>query len=179
MTKEELRKNIRQRKGAFSQEERMCQSQHIWDMVRSMPQYVSANKILCYWSLSDEVDTHRFVVETAAVKELFLPVICGENLLLRKFTDIDSLKLEPSFKISEPQEGNSEVDIESIDLIIVPGMAFDLLGNRLGRGRGFYDRLLAHARAIKVGVCFDFQIFDKIPTNAYDIAMDRVIYGTI
>lgn len=61
------------------------------------------------------------------------------------------------------------------DLFIVPGVAFDRSGNRLGRGGGFYDRLLAHSQAAKIGLAFEIQIIDKVPSAAYDVQMDMVI----
>ena len=67
-------------------------------------------------------------------------------------------------------------DYSKIQLAIIPGMGFDRQGNRLGRGKGYYDRMLAKlSHAYKIGVCFPFQLFDKIPTDIYDITMDEVL----
>ena len=63
---------------------------------------------------------------------------------------------------------------EKIDLILVPGMAFDAMGNRLGRGKGYYDKVLRHTPAYKIGVCFDFQFLKAVPTEAHDVRMDNV-----
>ena len=77
----------------------------------------------------------------------------------------------------EPQ-GKDFTELEKIDLAIIPGMAFDKEGNRLGRGKGYYDRLLQQLRdctIYKIGICFDFQFLDHIPTEPHDIPVDEVI----
>ena len=79
-----------------------------------------------------------------------------------------------AYSILEPI-GEEFIDIDKIDVVIVPGIAFDKENNRLGRGRGYYDKLLTTANAIKVGVCFDFQFFDRIPTEEFDVKMNYVI----
>ena len=79
------------------------------------------------------------------------------------------------FGIGEPT-GPEFTDLESIDMIIVPGVAFDSHGNRMGRGRGFYDRLLKSTpNAAKIGVGYDFQLLDTIPVEPHDVPMDCVI----
>ncbi|MDE6120259.1 MAG: 5-formyltetrahydrofolate cyclo-ligase, partial [Muribaculaceae bacterium] len=83
-----------------------------------------------------------------------------------------------AFRIEEP-DGTDTVDIENIDLIVVPGIAFDRLGNRVGRGKGYYDRLLSRSRAVTVGVCYDFQMVDEIDTDGHDIPVDFVIADNI
>jgi 5-formyltetrahydrofolate cyclo-ligase len=80
------------------------------------------------------------------------------------------------FGIGEPT-GPEFTDLESIDMIIVPGVAFDREGNRMGRGRGFYDRLLSTTpHAFKVGVAFGFQMVEQVPTEPFDIKMNKVIH---
>ena len=82
------------------------------------------------------------------------------------------------FGIGEPT-GTVFDRLEEIDMIVVPGVAFDRRGNRMGRGRGFYDRLLSTTpTAYKVGVAFDFQMFDAIPVEPFDMPMDKVIHET-
>ena len=77
--------------------------------------------------------------------------------------------------IPEPV-GPEYTTLEKVDMIVVPGVAFDRKRNRMGRGRGFYDRLLKSTpNAVKVGVAFDFQIFDAIPVEPFDVPMDVVI----
>lgn len=84
-----------------------------------------------------------------------------------------------SFGIMEPAEGSAEVPLEEIDAFLCPGLAFDRNGGRLGRGRGFYDRLLAQARpdALKIGICHGFQLVKDTFSEAHDVRMDEVITG--
>ncbi len=82
---------------------------------------------------------------------------------------------EAAFCVREPQ--GDVFPAEGVELILVPGVAFDSRGNRLGRGKGYYDRLLAGIPAFKVGICFDFQRFDRLPAEPHDVPMDRVIFG--
>ncbi|MDE6843571.1 MAG: 5-formyltetrahydrofolate cyclo-ligase, partial [Muribaculaceae bacterium] len=85
-----------------------------------------------------------------------------------------------SFHIEEPT-GDDLVDPSQIEMMVIPGVAFDRRGNRMGRGKGFYDRLLQTAKATKIGVGYEFQLMDEIPTEEHDVPMDIVITqsGTI
>jgi 5-formyltetrahydrofolate cyclo-ligase len=82
------------------------------------------------------------------------------------------------FRIREPLPSCPEVPPSGLDLVLVPGVAFDLRGHRLGRGRGFYDRLLAGIRGIKCGVAFDEQIVAEVPSAEYDVRMDVILTPT-
>ena len=82
------------------------------------------------------------------------------------------------FGIREPKTGCPEIPLERLGLILVPGVAFDLRGCRLGRGRGFYDRLLTEVHGIKCGVAFDEQIVDEIPVGTLDIQVDFILTAT-
>lgn len=100
-----------------------------------------------------------------------LPVVEGENLSLQLYKGKASLKTG-SFGILEPDE--TEKGIKP-DLIIVPGIAFDHQRNRLGRGKGYYDRLLSDTSIPTIGICFHFQLFDQIPTDIHDQKMSLII----
>ena len=82
-----------------------------------------------------------------------------------------------AFHIEEPQ-GDDTVDPDSIELMVIPAVAYDRNGNRLGRGKGFYDRLLASTKARKVGIAYDFQLVDEIPAEPHDVPVDIVITET-
>jgi 5-formyltetrahydrofolate cyclo-ligase len=77
--------------------------------------------------------------------------------------------------VREPAAGCVEIPLEKFDLVLVPGVAFDLSGNRLGRGKGFYDQLLAKISGVKCGVGYDFQLLEKIPAEPHDAKVDFVI----
>lgn len=131
---------------------------------------------MLYHSLPDEVCTHAFVKHWCQHKRVLLPVVTGDDLELRLYTPGSSLAVG-AFGIEEPQ-GPVFTNYSEIDLAVVPGVAFDAKGNRLGRGRGYYDRLLPRlVHACKIGICFPFQLVDEVPAEPFDIAMDEVISG--
>lgn len=130
--------------------------------------------MLLYHSLPDEVDTHAFIRRWSARKRILLPVVKGDDLELRLYTGDDRLT-EGAFHIDEPT-GTAFTDYAAIDLAVIPGVAFDRQGNRLGRGKGYYDRLLPRIpTAYKLGLCFPFQVLNQIPAEAHDIPMDEVL----
>lgn len=131
-----------------------------------------ADNILLYHSLPDELSTHEFINKWHSRKHFFLPRVNGLNLEILPY-DQSRLHLG-AFNIEEP-DGANLTDISEIEVVIVPAMAYDLHGNRVGRGKGYYDRLLADTKATKIGMAYDFQIFDEIDTDQFDIPVDIVI----
>lgn len=176
MQKKELRKLIRQRKAEHTAEEKAEMSARICRQVLTDPHWAKANTVFLYHALTDEVDTTILI--DAAMQEgktVLLPVIDGDDLRLKIHTGATQAG---SYSIQEPI-GEEFTCYKEITLAIVPGMAFDKKGNRLGRGRGFYDRTLPKlAEAYKIGLCFPFQFLESIPCEAYDIKMDAVLYDS-
>ncbi|HPE17047.1 MAG TPA: 5-formyltetrahydrofolate cyclo-ligase [Tenuifilaceae bacterium] len=171
----EQRKIIKSRKLAADRFEMEAASKKIFAQVEQVAEFKNAKNVLAYWSLPDEVDTHNFVVEWHKIKTISLPVVAGANLELCIFSGMECMKKTGSFGILEPT-GTEIVDPNDIEVAIVPGMAFDMEGNRLGRGKGFYDSLLQNKNIYKIGVCFEFQLLEKVATSPHDIPMDKVIY---
>lgn len=132
--------------------------------------FKQARNILTYYSLPDEIQTIQSISNWSKYKNIYLPKVNGFDLEIIKYNK--SLNLG-AFNIYEPI-GPTE-NINTIDLIIVPGIAFDKQGNRLGRGKGYYDRLLSKSSSLKIGIGYDFQIFDRIATESHDIPMDAII----
>lgn len=125
--------------------------------------------------MEDEVQTHDFVNRWYKEKTLLLPCVDGNDLRLRQYTGPECLKEGEQFGIGEPT-GPEYTTLDNVQMIIVPGVAFDRSGNRMGRGRGFYDRLLKSTpRAYKVGVAFNFQMVDHVPIEDFDVPMNAVI----
>lgn len=156
-------------------EEKKRRSAPIMDKVATLPEFKNARTVLLYWSMDDEVFSHDFVQRWYERKCLLLPCVDGDNLLLRQYTGSESMQPGPQFGIPEPV-GPVYESLDKIEMIVVPGVAFDRQRNRMGRGRGFYDRLLKSTpNAVKVGVAFDFQIFDSIPVEVFDVPMDVVV----
>lgn len=172
MTKYDIRQRIRNLKSMLSEAEKLTAAESVFDRLEQSAAFQLAEKVLMYHSLPDEVDTRRFLNKWKSRKKFFLPRVNGVNLELLPY---DETRLEiGSFHIEEPS-GNDVHPVEEIEMIVVPGVAFDRQGRRLGRGKGFYDRLLQTAKATKVGVGYGFQLVDEIPVEAHDVAMDMVI----
>lgn len=153
---------------------RQSQSAEILAALEAHPAFRAANTVLLYYSLADEVDTHEFVRKWSKSKQILLPVVVGDDLELRIYTGPEDLAIG-SYGIEEPT-GELFTDYAAIDFIAVPGVAFDRNGNRLGRGKGYYDRLLPRIpSAYKAGICFPFQVVEEVPAEPFDIRMDEVI----
>ena len=135
--------------------------------------------ILAYWPLPDEVDIRPLIDQLVAEgKTVVLPKVTGdETMELRRYTSRADLQ-EGAFHIMEPI-GEVFEDYYKIDVALIPGMAFDAAGHRLGRGKGYYDRFLASSlsseRALKLGICFPFQRVAEVPSETHDVIMDEVI----
>lgn len=176
MLKNELRALVRQRKRQFTQRQLSELSLPIVERIKAM--LVEAQVIVAYYSLSDEVDTHQLIDDLIAKgKTVYLPRVVSEDTMeLCRYTGDKSLR-KGSFGIMEPI-GLPMMDYMSVDAVLVPGMAFDSAGHRLGRGKGYYDRFLASLSEPSpklIGVCFDFQKVERVPTESYDVAVDIVI----
>ena len=175
MDKQTLRKQIREAKRSVPFSEKERRSAAIMHQVEQLPRFLEAKVVLLYWSMVDEVQTHDFVNRWYRQKTLLLPCVDGDDLLLRQYTGPECLKAGEQFGIGEPT-GPVYTQVDQVEMLVVPGVAFDRKGNRMGRGRGFYDRLLKSTpNAYKVGVAFDFQMLDDIPMEPFDVPMDDVI----
>lgn len=172
MDKKTLRQQIRQLKKLYTPEQLAAQSEIIMGKMAQHPDFIQAKTVMLYASLADEVQTLAFIRRWVSKKNIILPTVVGNDIVPVAVTR-DSLLTEGDFHILEPA-GNTYKG--SIDLIVVPGMAFDVQGHRLGRGRGYYDRFLCqYPTAKKIGICFDFQFVQAVPTESFDQIMDEVV----
>lgn len=175
MTKQEIRRQIRARKTLITPGQRLSAPGAVFAALERTAAFILSDRILLYASLPDELSTAEFLKKWQRRKQLFLPRVNGDNLEILPYRP--TLLQPGAFNIEEPA-GDDTADPRSIDLIIVPAMAFDRRRNRLGRGRGFYDRLLKGLRATTIGVAYDFQLLDLLPTEETDVALDMVITET-
>lgn len=176
-SKKILREAIRQRKRQYSPQQLSDMSLTVVERMKANSQFSHARTLFIYSSLSDEVDTTTLLDSLALCgKTVVLPkVVDAENMELRLYTGREDLAAG-SYGIMEPT-GKLFTALHDIDVAVVPGMAFDRNGHRLGRGKGYYDRMLAQMpQAYKIGICFDFQLMENIPHDAHDVSMDEVIY---
>ncbi len=170
--KQEIRRHIRARKAMLTATEREAAAAAVFAAVEHTAVFQSAKRILVYHSLPDELSTIDFINKWEQRKQLFLPRVNGESLELLPYR-CASLHTG-AFRIEEP-DGTDIADPYTMELIIVPAVALDRKGNRLGRGKGFYDRLLSRTEAATIGVAYDFQLVDKIPVEPHDTPLDIVI----
>ena len=172
MEKNEIRRKIKALRSMLLDHEKLSAADEVFEKLEKTAAFILANRILMYHSLPDELSTHRFLDKWHDRKQFYLPRVNGVNLEILPY---DKSRLElGAFHIEEPV-GDETVSAEEIELIIVPAVAYDRKGNRLGRGKGFYDRLLSTTKATKIGVGYEFQIVDEIPVEPHDVAMDMVI----
>ena len=173
MTKQELRKMIRQRKQQHSVDE----SSAFINRLKDNSHFLHAHTLLLYSALPDEVPTQTLIDELVAQgKTVLLPrVVSDTDMELRRYSSPADLQ-QGAFGIMEPT-GELFTDYAAIDVAIIPGMAFDDEGHRLGRGKGYYDRFLAKLSptTYKIGLCFSWQRVDHVSTDDHDIPMDEVI----
>lgn len=177
MTKRELRQQIRTQKRRLSAAELAVMSEDICSKVLALASWQEAGTLLLYYPLPDEVDV-RLLIKDAfeSGKKVLLPVVKGDELELHLYEGEASLK-EGTFGIMEPTGPLfSPKHYGEIELAIIPGMAFDSAGHRLGRGKGYYDRLLPNLKTAKLtGICFPFQLLEEVPAEAHDISVCKVI----
>lgn len=170
--KKRIRTHIRQLKQFITEHQKQRDAQVLFAKIEAMPEFVKANTVFLYWSLPDELPTHNFVKKWCSIKRIVLPAIINQKMVLKE--------VHLSHNMSIGHHGISEPDTELIyegviDLVIVPGVAFDTQRNRLGRGKGYYDQFLLSNGPFKIGVCFDAQLLPIVPTHPHDIKMDRVV----
>ena len=173
-TKKELRITIKSLKNQQDRKEWEEFSNKIFAQVEQTEAFKKSSTILSYWSMNDEVITHQAVERWSKHKKVYLPLIKGNDLELVRFEGVKKMKPEPIFGILEPTS-EEKIEISGIDLVIVPGVAFDASCNRMGRGKGYYDRLLSESVAAKIGVAYNFQIVDEVPVDQYDVPLNMVV----
>ena len=172
--KQQIRKFIKACKAKLTIEEiRLC-SQLILKNIESLPAFQKAETLMAYWALPDEVQNHDFILRWYQHKKIILPAVDGSHLRLKVFNGINNLAQGQCFGIEEPI-GEDFAHPEKIELVIVPGIAFDISNNRLGRGKAYYDKFLRSLQTLKIGICFPFQLLPRMPVGPDDIKMDMVI----
>jgi 5-formyltetrahydrofolate cyclo-ligase len=178
--KQAIRQKTREARSALPANLRAEKSAIILEKLKSTQAFQEAKSLLLYVSNKEEVDTHDLVRKaTASSKKIYVPKVSPQEdgpprLIICPIVSWDQLK-PGNFGILEPCEVLDPANPEEIDLILVPGIAFDIHGNRIGYGRGFYDSLLAGTRGTKIGLAFTEQIVDDIPAEEHDIALDIII----
>ncbi len=170
--KKEIRERIKQLKTSISKAEKDFAADNVFSTLFGIDEWENARKILFYYSLPDELQTAKYLDIASKSKDTYLPRVNGDILELIKY-EPHSIDVG-AFNIFEPTS-DKKININDIDISIVPAVAFDMFGNRIGRGRGFYDRLLINTNVLKIGIAYDFQLLEHLPIEQHDIKMDMII----
>jgi len=181
MNKEEIRRNIFKKRISLSSEDIKNVSQQVFLRLIETIEYRNCQNVMFYVATRSEVQTEEMIKTSIKMgKNTFVPIILTEctNLAPSKMYDFDN-ELEKGKKgILEPKKEYYRLfPPEDIDLIIIPGIAFDLSGNRIGRGFGYYDNFLRKvcSSAKIIALAFEMQIVKEIPNDKNDIPVDKII----
>jgi 5-formyltetrahydrofolate cyclo-ligase len=184
METQDVKKSIREQAHANrrAQENKDALSQAICDKFSGLPEFDTAKCVLAYIDVRTEVRTRDYLLSLlASGKRVAVPYCVDHELELFELASMDELAVG-MYKILEPRpelrdQPAKQIDVREVDLVMVPGVAFDRRGARMGHGFGYYDKLLEHARsdAPLVALAFECQLFPEIPTQSHDIFMDKII----
>lgn len=174
--KRALRRSIRPLLDGLDDETRQKEGRWVSQRLLGTPSIECATTVMAYWAMPSELPVDAFIEAwVAAGKRIVLPVVEGDDLALFVYTGRECLAEVPPYGILEPH-GTPRVSPEEVDAVLVPGMAFDANGGRLGHGKGFYDRLFPRMPSAKlIGVCLNCQLVEQIPMEPHDRRVDCVI----
>lgn len=174
--KSSIRHDLISKRSTLSPEEVNKTSKEITKNLLRLRRFRNARRVALYFPIENEVNTEGiFRSAREFSKEIYFPCIEDSLLEFRRVSDLD--ELEPgSFGIPEPSRDSAKVEIMDIDLVIIPGVAFDRFGRRLGYGGGYYDRVLVKIdNKRRIGLAYNFQVLDSIPVEAGDEEVGLVV----
>ncbi len=177
--KRELRQRLRAVLASIGPEQRHARSMQAWRLLTEQPEYQRAEVIMVFLSLPTEAETVGLVLQAwEDRKRVLAPRVSWDQRRMIP-VEIQSLEQDVVQTVTGPLEPIKGVPfpVEYIDMVIVPGLGFDLLGNRLGRGRGFYDRFLAlpDIQAVSCGLAFEDQVVPTLPIGPGDMQVDMLV----
>lgn len=181
-TKRTIRKRVAERLGTVSPAQAAAAAAGVIGVLLTLPEIVSAHVVTLYCAMAGEIDlTEMCETLNRQGKETLLPRY-NEAAEAYEMAKVESLLQDTKvghYGIREPRRDCPASRPEKLNgrdtVWCVPGLAFDASGNRLGRGGGYYDRLLKNASGAKIGIAYDFQVLDAVPTTRHDVAMDLVV----
>lgn len=177
MPKRSIRRSMLAHRKALSAEEFASASLLVQETFLATENYHRSRSMIVYSPINLEVDTGLIVSSAlASGKRVAFPVVAGHELVFREVTDLSQLR-KGAFGILEPGEEGRPFMLEEADLLILPGVAFDLKGHRIGYGKGYYDKTIHSLEGSGkiIGICFDFQLVDEILGESHDVKMDLII----
>jgi len=180
LDKKSLRKKVLEKRSKLSKEDIIQYSKTIAEKLYEMDYYINAKRIMSFISFKDEIHTHDIIKKSLnRGKSIVVPITIPETREMKVSELLDFSELEIGFYdiLTPKKEFIRFVDPNTIDLILVPGVVFAEDGYRVGYGGGYYDRFLSNLdnEVMKIGLAFDLQIVDKVPTESFDIPVDIII----
>jgi len=173
-----LRKKIVNIRKNLPRREVLEKSKKIEHKLFSLKEFKTSSKVLFYVSYDNEVYTHDMIKKTLKIgKKVVVPLsdTVNRDIIPIEIKSFDELKTG-SYGILEPvYNGENIASLESIELVIVPGIVFDIKGYRVGHGLGYYDKFLKKTKAKKIGLAFEFQVVSEISYEEHDIKMDKIV----
>ena len=178
MTKEQIRNRILLRLKTQKEEERERKSKIIKEKLFKSSIFKKAKRVMFYISFDGEVNTREMIKEAQNLGKIVAVPVCKKKRMMLPCVLGRSTKLKKGlYGIYQPAI-EKLINLKDLDLVIVPGVAFDKQGNRLGRGKGYYDCLLNKIpKAPSIGLAFDFQILPHLPATTEDVSVNRAIFA--
>lgn len=177
MLKHKFRKEILEKRLAHqSSGKKKIKDKKIQNHLETLEEFQKAKKILFYAPTHGEVDTFATIKKWIAKKNIYMPCVNKKNhkLHIHKIESVKNLE-KGTFGILEPKKYCEKILPKMLDLAIIPGIAFDRRGHRIGFGMGFYDKLLKETKCKKIGLAYEFQIIKNVPGEPHDIPVDIII----
>ncbi|MBP1890091.1 5-formyltetrahydrofolate cyclo-ligase [Clostridium moniliforme] len=175
--KKEIRKSIIGKRNKIKNKDKTSMDNKIIESFKKEDSYKKARGIFIYIGFGSEINT-KVIIEDALKKgkEVYVPKVKGKEMLLIKIDSLENL-VTSSYGILEPIGDNNNFDVDKLDLLVMPGVAFDNSGNRIGYGGGYYDRFLEKNKtnAEKIALAYEFQILNSINNEKHDVKVDKII----
>jgi len=181
LQKQRLREEILEKLHNISKEEKEKRVKHLKEKLFSLEEFKKAKCVMFYVSKHYEVNTHEMIDESIIMgKKVVVPITLKEEKILKpsELKNREKELVKSHYGIHEPHEKHIRpVSLEEVDLMVVPGLAFDKSGHRLGHGGGYYDRFLEKTPPdmTTVGLAFDFQVVQELPRYATDVPINRIL----
>lgn len=179
--KEAMRNKIKSQRKSLNRNEILGKSRKIQVKIEKLPEFKKSETVSFYVAKKEagEVETRGIIKSSLDKgKKVSIPLVVEDNLELSLIRDLDQELNSGAFGVQEPKSGYIRpLPISNVELIAVPGLAFDLDGNRLGYGKGYYDRLLDSElpKTLIIGLGFEFQIKEKVPHTKEDVPVHKII----
>lgn len=157
-----------------SSEDKAARDKAVFDRLIDLPQFKASKEFFVYLSHIGEVSTDELIIKFFDKKKIVVPKISGDEICLYELKDATQFE-KGRFGIREPKICLPKKEIEHIDLMIIPGIAFDKSGHRIGFGGGYFDKLLSKVHCNTIGLAYEFQIIDKVPAHSYDVPVNFIV----